>query len=197
MKDPYQRIAPIYSKLSRLVFGQSLNKANQWALGQIKEKTVVIIGGGDGESYADVAQELRGEFWEKSEAMLKLAQKNLAKSSLRFHLGDFDSGIKADFILLPFVLDTLRDEELESLIQKLKSNLNPGGKVVLSDFFPPVTFLQGVVLKVMILFFRLITSHSRMDLPDYPGHFIRAGFRKIEEKSWKKGWIRSQTWVAD
>lgn len=197
MKDSYHRIAPIYSKLSRLVFGQSLNEANQWAMGQIKEQTVLIIGGGDGESYAQVAQDLRGEFWEKSEAMLKLAKKNLARSGLSFHLGDFDSGEKPDFILLPFVLDTLRDEEMESLIQRLNNNLIPGGKVVMSDFFPPVNLFQKAVLKLMILFFRLATSHSRVDLPDYDGFFIRAGFRKMEEKTWRKGWIRCQIWMAD
>jgi len=45
--------------------------------------------------------------------MLKLAQKHLVKSKLSFHLGDYQS---ADLILLPFVLDTLSDDNLEKLL---------------------------------------------------------------------------------
>lgn len=195
MKDAYGRIARYYSWLSNLVFGNLLKEANRAFLESSMEKSILIIGGGDGKSYVGLEENLLGEFWEKSPAMLKLAKKHLSGSKLRFHLGEFQSQRKADFIFLPFVLDTLSDEQLEKLLLQLRENLNPSGKVVFSDFFPPTTFLQITVLKLMILFFRLVTSHSRKDLPDYEYFFVKTGYQKMEEKCWKKGWIRAQVWV--
>jgi hypothetical protein len=127
--------------------------------------------------------------------MLELAQKHLVKSKLSFHLGDFQSDRKADLILLPFVLDTLSDDQLEKLLMEVSGNLNPVGKVLLSDFFPPTAFLQKTVLKLMLLFFLLVTPHSRNDLPDNGYFFEKTGYRKGNEISWKKGWIRAQVWV--
>jgi len=197
MKDDYAGIAPIYSRLSRLVFGSTLDRANRWFLEGTGAKSVLIIGGGDGSAYVDMAGALRGEFWEKSSAMLRLAKDNLAKSALSFHSGDFESQIKADFILLPFVLDTLTDLEMEKMLLQLRAHLNPGGKLGLSDFFPAQNLFQKVVFWAMILFFRIFTAHSRRDLPDYGRYLARAGYRLQEEKIWRKGWIRAQAWVLD
>ncbi len=197
MKDAYRWLAPVYSGLSRLVFGNTLQEANQWFLVPGQEYFYVIIGGGDGESYRKWAEHLRGEFWEKSLAMLNLAKKNLAGSALKFRLGEFDPAEKADFILLPFVLDTLSDAEIEAWVNQLKGHLKPQGKVVLSDFFPPSNFLQKAVLSVMILFFRRIAAHSRKDLPDYEFFFEKAGYRKRDEKAWRKGRILAQVWTLD
>ncbi|RIW16240.1 hypothetical protein D0X99_07670 [Algoriphagus lacus] len=195
MKDAYGRIARYYSWLSNLVFGNVLKEANRAFLESIVEKSIMIIGGGDGKSYVGLEENLLGEFWEKSPAMLKLAKKHLSGSKLKFQLGEFQSKRKADFIFLPFVLDTLSDEQLEKLLLQLRENLNPSGKVVFSDFFPPTAFLQKTILRLMILFFRLVTSHSRMDLPDYESFFQKTGYRKVDEKSWENRWIRTQMWV--
>ncbi len=197
MKDAYRWLAPVYSRLSRLVFGNTLQEANQWFLAPGLEYFYVIFGGGDGESYRKWAEQLRGEFWEKSPAMLNLAKKNLAGSALKFRLGEFDLSEKADFILLPFVLDTWSDAEIEAWVNRLKGHLKPQGKVVLSDFFPPSNFLQKAVLSVMIFFFRRFAAHTRKDLPDYGYFFEKASFRKRDEKVWKNGWIRAQVWIMD
>lgn len=192
--DDYAKIAPFYSRLATLVFGNVLKEAGLFFLEISPNSSVVIIGGGDGSAYANVAENLSGEFWEKSAAMLKLAQKQLSKSNLSFHLGWFRSTDKADFILLPFVLDTFSNGELEKLLMQLKANLSPGGRVLVSDFFPPSGVFHRMVLWGMIGFFRAVTSHSRKDLPDYDFYFQQAGYRKVSEKCWKKGWIRAQEW---
>lgn len=161
---------------------------------QLGGKKILFIGGGDGSDYQEIQQEISGEFWELSEAMLEKARKNLFRSGLDFHLGNFSSSQKFDLICLPFVLDTMPDEELESFLFSLKKNLNSGGKVFLSDFFEPVSFRQKVLHQLMISFFRLTTEHRRKDIPDYEGAFEKAGFWISQEEKLMKGWVKAQLW---
>lgn len=195
--DRYRLVAPFYSALSRLVFGDQLKKSKTIFLKDVVAKKILFIGGGDGSDYQEIQKEIRGEFWELSAAMLEKARKNLFKSGLDFHLGNFKSAQKFDLICLPFVLDTMPDEELESFLFSLKKNLDPDGKVVLSDFFEPVNFRQKVLHQLMMRFFRLTTGHRRKDIPGYEVAFEKAGFCLSQEEKLMKGWVKAQLWKSE
>lgn len=192
--DAYRWIAPFYSRLSRLVFGDRLKESKTIFLKDLPAKRILIIGGGDGSDYEEMQKDLQGEFWELSVSMLDQAKENLEKSGLSFHLGKFRSYQKFDLICLPFVLDTMPDEELESFLFSFKKNLNPDGKVFMSDFFKPVSFRQKLMHQLMISFFRFATGHRRKDVPDYELAFEKAGFKLSQEKKLMKGWVRAQLW---
>ncbi len=192
--DAYRWIAPFYSRLSRLVFGDWLKESKIIFLRDLSTKRILIIGGGDGSDYEEKQKEIQGEFWELSVSMLDQAREKLENSDLSFHLGNFKSNQKFDLICLPFVLDTLPDEELESFLFSFKINLNPDGKVFLSDFFEPVSFRQKLLHQLMICFFRITTEHRRNDIPDYELAFEKAGFKLSQEKKLLKGWVRAQIW---
>lgn len=196
MKDHYSLIASRYSDLAKFVFGTTLKESKLMFACDFPGKKLLFIGGGDGSDYMEIQEEIQGEFWELSQSMLDEARKNLQKSGLSFHLGNFDSDEKFDLICLPFVLDTLPDEELESLLFSLKKNLNSDGKVFLSDFFQPVSFRQKVLHWSMIQFFRLLTGHRRKDIPDYDLAFGKAGFILSKEKKLLKGWVKAQIWES-
>ena len=195
MSDRYFFVAPFYQRLSQVVFGKDLLEANRIFLG--KGKTSLIIGGGDGLAYRDFRENLKGEFWDLSEGMTRLARKNLKGSSLSVHIGTWPGFGKFDQVYFPFVLDTMSDAEVQTLLSQIKEALNPGGEVIVSDFFAPVTWGQKVTQKVMILFFRVFTRHQRMDLPDISSLCKKAGFSLIQENFWRKGWIRAQRWRLD
>lgn len=192
--DAYRRIAPFYSALSRLVFGDQLKKSKTIFLKDLSAKKILIVGGGDGLDYREIQKEIRGEFRELSKSMLDQARENLGKSGLSFHLGKFNSDRKFDLICLPFVLDTMPDEELESFIFSLKKNLSSKGKIFLSDFFQPVNLKQKVITWLMIQFFRRVTGHRRNDIPNYGLAFEKAGFKLSQEEKFLKGWVRAQIW---
>jgi SAM-dependent methyltransferase len=196
MSDAYGFLAPIYQPISRLVFGKDLVYANQAFLESSKGKKLLIIGGGDGIAYRDFGKNMQGEYWDSSPKMAEIAMKNLHCSGLIVYAESWQGSGKFDRIVLPFVLDTMSDPEIQNLISKVKSALMPQGKVILSDFFEPVSFGQRLVQKSMIGFFRLITSHRRKDLPCINSLFKNAGFELNHEKCWRKGWIRAQVWQA-
>ena len=197
MSDNYGFLAPFYQLLSRAVFGRKILDANQVFLAENLSKKLIIIGGGDGVAYQKYEKKLDGYYFEKSAKMLQLAQKNLRNSRLKFVHGEFIGQEKGDFFFLPFLLDSLTDEEILALLELIKNSLSTRGKVMVSDFFEPKTRTQKILLQSMLWFFQLFTGHQRKDLPDYPSFFQKSGFKLVKEKIWDKGWIRAQVYELD
>jgi SAM-dependent methyltransferase len=195
MKDQYRLVAGIYRPLARLVFGKSLSLANVHFLSQYLHGKALIVGGGEGFDYREFQDRLSGEYWELSESMLNKVKENLQSSKLSFHLGDFPQAEPFDLVLLPFVLDTLTDEQIPKFLNRVGQNLKSGGVVVLSDFFKTDSVRQSIITALMIAFFRLVAGHSRKDLPDHSSWLSAQGWILKEEKVWKNGWIRAQVWV--
>lgn len=194
MSDTYGFLAPIYQPISRVVFGKDLIYANQAFLEESIGKKLLIIGGGDGISYRDLGKNIQGEYWDSSPKMAEIAQKNLYASGLKVNSGIWSGIGKFDRILLPFILDTLSDAEIKNLLSQVKSALSNHGQVLVSDFFEPISFGQKLVQLIMIGFFRAFISHQRKDLPAISRFFKNEGFELIEEKRWRRGWIRAQRW---
>lgn len=194
MKDRYRLLAPVYTRISRLVFGNLIQEATRSYLSKIPNNSVIIIGGGDGLDFVPDQRQLHGEYWELSYSMLRRARVNLFQSGLRFHLGDFSSleTSKFDWAILPFVLDTMTDREIIRFLNSLKRKLVPEGQVLVSDFFQSHSFRQNLIQKLMIGFFTLFTHHLRRDLPAIERLMNECGFFLVEEKSWEKGWIKAQ-----
>lgn len=194
MSDAYGFLAPIYQPISRLVFGSDLIYANQAFLAGNSGKKLLIIGGGDGVAYRDFGKNLQGEFWDLSPGMIQLAERNLEGSGLITQGGTWKGTGKFDRVYLPFVLDTMPDDEIDLLIRQLKTCLLEHGEVVISDFFKPVDFQQRMIQQAMIVFFKIIAGHRRKNLPDIIALLKMDGFELIQEKCWRKGWIRAQIW---
>jgi hypothetical protein len=194
MSDSYGFLAPIYQPLSRLVFGKNLIYANQAFLEGNEDKKVLIIGGGDGVAYKNFKEKLQGEFWDLSSRMSQLAKRNLEDSGLSIHTGAWPGKGNFDRVFLPFLLDSLTDFEIGELLILVKKSLNAEGKVIISDFFPPQTLLQGLIQQLMIFGFRMVVKHPRKDLPNIPKKMKAAGFKLIQEKIWRQGWIKSQVY---
>lgn len=167
-------------------------EANRYFLRKSTLGRVLILGGGDGTDYLGLEEKLSGAYWEKSEAMLRLARKNLEKADLTFHLGGFSGGGKYDVICLPFLLDSFLEEEIDDFLKKIQSNLTEKGMVVFSDFFPPDSTWQKVLLRIMLLAHRFLVAYGRKDLPNYAWFFEKNGWVLVSEKTWSRGWIRTQ-----
>lgn len=196
MKDNYSFLTPFYNPLTKLVFGKVLMLAKCHFLENIPGKKVLIVGGGDGIDYQNFQDQLSGEYWEISQSMLNQAKVNLGKSDLTFHLDFFQAkeGKVFDEVWLHFVLDTMLDEEIESLLGEIRKSLKPEGKIYLADFFAPKNTHHRFLHQAMISFFRLVTKHKRANLPDYEQIFGSGDWKKSAEKEFMEGWVKAQEW---
>lgn len=192
MADDYGLLAPIYQPLSRLVFGEDLLEANRAFLDLGRGKRSLILGGGDGLAYRGWDRSYSGEYWDTSASMATRAKRNLGKSGIEVNCGSWPGKGKYDVVFLPFILDSLPDVEISELILQIYKSLNPGGLVVLSDFFPPGSFIQKTLQQLMITGFRMVTRHPRRDLPDFVAFFDSKSWRLVHEKTWRKGWVRAR-----
>ncbi|MBN3584008.1 class I SAM-dependent methyltransferase [Algoriphagus aestuarii] len=197
MKDDYSFIAPYYNRLAKLVFGKKLKEAKNCFVSGLEDKKILLIGGGDGLDYQEIAKKLHGQYWEKSQRMLELAKRNLSESGLSFHLGEFkvENSGHFDEVWLHFVLDTMEDSEISQLISVLRSNLKANGRVYLVDFFEAKSFWQKGMLQVMLGFFRIFAAHKRKNIPDYEKLFLQAGWIKSTENDLMDGWVCAQIWT--
>ncbi|SFU03455.1 Methyltransferase domain-containing protein [Algoriphagus locisalis] len=194
MKDQYSLLAPFYNRLTKLVFGEDLTLAKRHFVENIEGRKVLIIGGGDGLAYQSFQNHLSGEYWEISRAMLQKAEVNLEESGLSFHLGFFQAEKEFDEVWLHFVLDTMLDEEIESLLREIRKSLKPQGTIHLADFFSPQNFFQRIKQGSMIGFFRIAANHKRKNLPDYEAILENQNWVKMAEKDFLEGWVKAQKW---
>ncbi|MBN3521540.1 class I SAM-dependent methyltransferase [Algoriphagus lutimaris] len=196
MKDSYGFIAPFYNRLAKLVFGNQLAVAKRSFISRLGEKKVLIIGGGDGKDYQNYQENLLGDYWELSQSMLVLSKKNLHRSSLNFHLGNFRQKENHTFdeIWLHFVLDTMFDSEIMELLDQLKRSLNQEGRIFFVDFFQPTTLKNKMLQFFMISFFRMVAQHKRKNIPEYEELFKRCLWEKEKEQIFLKGWVKAQVW---
>ncbi|WP_339703744.1 class I SAM-dependent methyltransferase [Algoriphagus aquimarinus] len=196
MKDHYSFLAPFYNRLTKLVFGDQLMLAKTNFAENLSRKRILIIGGGDGLDYQEFQDQLSGEYWEISQAMLSKAKINLAESDLIFHLGFFqaEKGKLFDEVWLHFVLDTMKDEEIVSLLKEIRKSIKPDGRIYLVDFFAPINLYQQFLNRSMITFFRIVTKHKRASIPDYERIFLANNWKRNSEKEFLKGWVKAQVW---
>lgn len=196
MKDNYSLLAPFYNLLTKLVFGEQLMLAKNHFVEDLSSKKILIIGGGDGLDYQDFQSQLSGEYWEISQAMLSKVKVNLAESDLTFHLGFFqaEKGKLFDEVWLHFVLDTMKDEEIASLLGEIGKSFKPDGRIYIADFFAPKNLYQQFLNRSMITFFRIVTKHKRASIPDYEKIFLANNWKKNSEKEFMEGWVKAQVW---
>ncbi|WP_425636330.1 class I SAM-dependent methyltransferase [Algoriphagus yeomjeoni] len=197
MKDNYSFLTPFYNPLTKLIFGEQLMLAKRCFVSNLTGKKILIIGGGDGLDYQVLQENLSGEYWEISQSMLNRAKVNLGKSDLSFHLDFFQAkeGKVFDEVWLHFVLDTMLDKEIESLLGEIRKSLKPEGKIYLADFFAPKNNRHRFIHQAMISFFRLVTKHKRANLPDYEQLLQSNDWEKTIDKEFLKGWVKAQIWI--
>ncbi|PKV63256.1 class I SAM-dependent methyltransferase [Pontibacter ramchanderi] len=184
----FNRIAPVYDGLSRLVFGNALRQAQTAHLALIPEQAnVLLIGGGSGWLLEQVLRsrpKAKISYLEVSEKMLQLAQRRIchkcsAPVNIDFRLGDENTlrtGETFDIIITPFLLDLFPDERLVYLMDRLTTALRPGGHWLFSDFWPNQTLIPGwqrLLLKSMYTFFGYVSRVKASRLPDFAAHFAR------------------------
>lgn len=203
----FNRLAPIYDSLARLVYGNSLRKAQTAFLEKLpKNAKILVLGGGSGwflEQLILKAQPLEVSYLEISSKMIEQSkariQKNLKDvsiSRIQFIEADFEQvTIEGEFdaICTHCFLDLFGPAKLGSIMQKLKTLMKSGGIWYFSDFqhagTQPMRWISKQLISLMYFFFRLNCQIDAKQLPAFESEFAKLKLIKKEEAAFYGGMI--------
>ncbi len=208
MVNNYDRIASHYDRLSRLIFGKSIVRAQQLLLPFINSPArVLVVGGGTGWILEEMAKihpsGLRIDYVEISSNMLDLARKRDVRNNeaafIHAAIEDYAAPTAYDVVITPFLFDNFSPERAQVVFQKLDNRLKNGALWLFTDFYidKGISRLwQKALLQSMYVFFKNISHVEADQLPDMQrlfdfhhyrqafetyrfGHFIRSAvYRK-------------------
>ncbi|WP_317175560.1 class I SAM-dependent methyltransferase [Pontibacter beigongshangensis] len=197
----------MYDVLARLVYGSSLQRAQQALLPFIQEHDrVLIIGGGSGWLLEQVLVSCPGLqvlYLEASPKMLQLAkhrfqQLNAPGATVAFRLGT-EAALERtevfDKVVTPFLLDLFPPQRLRPLMERLARHLAPEGLWLFADFWPvatPPPWWQRFLIRSMYAFFGTISNVQASTLPVYQDHFKKLQLQEVYTKPFFKGMVQAK-----
>ena len=208
----FDRVAPYYDSLARLVFGNSIQQAQYHFLDQIPPAArVLVVGGGTGwilPYLLERPEVVHITFLENSARMLTLAQQTMGSfhkpstASVIFVHGDEHSLTESDrfsVVITNFVLDMYQGSALDNLVQTLTDHLSPRGVWLFTDFRlseqKKHRWWQRIVAQTMYAFFHLTAGIARHPLPPYHQCFTSKNFRMVLERSFFSDFIVSRVYL--
>jgi ubiquinone/menaquinone biosynthesis C-methylase UbiE len=192
MAANYDNSAWFYDRLSRLVYGKALVRAQVYLLKHIPESSdILIAGGGTGWILEEIAKVhpsgLTITYAEISSNMMALSKKRNAGGNKVIFINEpvenIDSDKFYDLVFTPFLFDNFTEETLQAVLAHLHNRLKPGGIWLNTDFRSTGKWWHTFLLKSMILFFRLICGIEAKKLPGIEGQFERHQYKVIDQKS--------------
>lgn len=203
MVNNYDRIAANYDRLSRLIFGKAIVRAQQSSLPLITPPArVLIVGGGTGWILEEIGRVcpsgLTIDYVEISSNMLDLAQKkDLRDNKVTFihaAIEDYLASAAYEVVMTPFLFDNFSPERARTVFQKLNSMLENGALWLFTDFHIDKDLnrlWQKALLWSMYVFFKNISHVEADQLPDMPTLFDTYDYHLTLESHHFGGFIRS------
>jgi ubiquinone/menaquinone biosynthesis C-methylase UbiE len=199
----YDKTAPFYDLLSRLVFFKSQVNAQTAQLQYIPAGSrILIVGGGTGwilEELTKVHKEgLEISFVEISSEMLaKAKRRSIGKNKVDFvhsAIESFAAEGPFDVVQTAFLFDNFSSERIHNVFDKLHYFLKPSGLWLFSDFKYQKengTLWQAMLLKIMYLFFRTISNVEAEALSDIMPCFEAKRYEIIAQTQYYGNFIQS------
>jgi ubiquinone/menaquinone biosynthesis C-methylase UbiE len=192
MPSNYDNSAWFYDRLSRVVYGDALVKAQVYLLQFIKpNSTILIAGGGTGWILEELTKKypsgLKITYVEISANMMALSQKrNFGDNEVTFinvPVEEAHLPTPFDVIFTPFLFDNFKEDTLKKVFNHLHPLLKPDGIWLNTDFQLTGKWWQNVLLRSMFLFFQVLCRIETSVLPDINIKFKQHGYSIIEEKT--------------
>lgn len=203
MAANYDNAAWFYDRLAALVFGDSLNRAQRSLLHYVPANAKILIaGGGTGKILEQLAlvhpSGLQITYVEISENMTAIARKRAAgDNQVEFIIAPVEEVNLArdyDVIITPFLLDNFDGATLRHLFDHLNNALGSGSIWINTDFQLTGKWWQSVLLKTMIVFFKILCGVETNGLPDTGSLFKAAGYKVIEEQAFYGEFVGSRVY---
>jgi tRNA (cmo5U34)-methyltransferase len=201
----FDRVAAFYDPLARLVFGRTLQRAQQKALEALPPGSpyVLIIGGGSGWVLLEVLRQrpnARILYVEASPLMLVKSRETVRRHAAEYEWQvEFRLGTQAslqppesfDAIVTFFFLDLFAPPVLREIVVRLGAGRRAGAPWLLADFRPPPRLWQRVLLGTMYGFFRLTTGISASRLPPIHAELARLGLQPRQQTLFYRGMVEA------
>ena len=200
MPANYNNSAWFYDRLSRLVYGRALIKAQVYLLQFLPARSnILIVGGGTGWILEEIARihpsGLQITYVEVAAGMMARSKKrNIGGNKIIFITDAIENVSIEDFdvVLTPFLFDNLKEETLQKVFGHIHAMLKRDGIWLNADFQLTGKWWQKVLLKSMFLFFRLICNIEASKLPCIQKEFDSHRYKAIDQKAFFGDFIISQ-----
>jgi SAM-dependent methyltransferase len=207
----FDRVARIYRWSEYLALGTLLQQTRQHYLPQLLDRrSALVLGDGDGRFLAKLLQqnrEMQALAVDTSAAMLELLVRRCqqAKSNDTSRLRTSHSSAltvaaakDTDLIVTHFFLDCLTQPELDTLMQRLASQVSRGTLWLVSDFGLPrnplLKPLAALYIRLLYLAFRILTGLRVTHLPDPTTALRGAGFERTARHELLFGFLYTEIW---
>lgn len=190
----YRRLAGTYSFWEYLVFANQLQRCRLSFLSELEQsKNLLLLGDGDGRFSTQLLRTLPGiqiSSLDASAPLLQAAKKRRKKNGILENgirainedvLNWKGDGQKYDSVVAQFFFDSFEGNELETIADQLQNVLNPGGKLLVSEFNIPRDTRIGnlrarITLTVLYTVFGVLTDLKTKRLTDHTPILCGEGF---------------------
>ena len=195
----FDRLAPVYDKLVRLVFGKAIKRAQTRFLTEIDEQShVLILGGGTGWLLAELLStkpDCRVTYIDASKKMIDIGKKKIRgqNQNISFIHGTeraIPAACTYEVVITHFYLDLFEQNTCREVCYLIRSHCRPGSLWLACDFVNRAWW-HGALLKTMYIFFRFTTGLRTRHLPDWRAHIQDTGFTEIERENYSGKFICS------
>jgi SAM-dependent methyltransferase len=203
MAGNYDNSASFYDALSRLVFGRALINAQVYLLPYIPQNAnMLVIGGGTGWILDEITRirpsGLSITYVEISANMMALSRnRNIGGNKVVFinkAIEQAELSPNFDVVITPFLFDNFTESHLPAGFGHIHHALKPCGLWLYTDFQLTGRWWQYLLLKSMLLFFKVLCGVASWRLPDVAGQFGKFDYSAVEEKSFFKDFVISRVY---
>lgn len=201
MQANYDPIAKYYDPLSRLIFGDSIRRSQQFLLEAIPAgSNILIVGGGTGWILEDIMMQhqsgLNITYVEQSAKMMELSLKrDIGNNKVNFECQAIQNiSLKGfyDVIILPFLLDNFTYPNIDRIIRKIEFNVTEDGSWLYADFtLKTENHWKKIMLKMMYSLFGRLCNLETYALPNSEACFLKNNYQVIHEATFFSGFISS------
>jgi SAM-dependent methyltransferase len=201
----FDRIARLYRWMEYATLGPALERCRNHYLVRAAERShALILGDGDGRFTARLLAAnpaLHADAVDTSAVMLHLLRtRSGAANRLRTHHADaltITLPPGADLVVAHFFFDCFPQPELDTLIARIASGVEPGALWLVSEFRIPTGPLHWparTYIRMLYLAFDILTGLRATRLPDFAAALHRAGLAPIAIHRSLFGLITTELW---
>ena len=204
MPANYNNSAWFYDGLSRLVYGKALVNAQVYLLRYVlPNSNILMVGGGTGWILEELIKihpsGLNITYAEIAPKMIALSQKRNVCNNHVVFINDAIENVALstnfDVVLTPFLFDNFTEQTTSKVFNHIHSLLKPGDLWLNCDFQLSGKWWQGVLLKSMFLFFRIVCHIEGSQLPDIERHFAGHNYKRVKQQTFFGDFIISKVYV--